>query len=373
MGGRPASRIRASARIASVVVLLMWPAAADAQLILDEPVLSPVSVSGFGGYLAWSRLDAERGRFELMAAHEGVVETLPVRPRATVFDVDLGPGPDGNTVAVYSRCREEVPYRGSGGPAGLPAYETGKGCALFEYDFARRVERRLRGLGLPRGSSAYEPTVWRSRIAFAFRRADRLTAPPEVRIGHVGGATRAVRLGPVGRATRVDRPVGATSLDLRGKHLAATWRYWPTTESCGADGGKAGPIPNDQLVRYSAATGLEVLLHGGCRRDGMTRFLWGARWSGEEELTFIELPRSGVLAIGRWRLLAEAISRATAGPDEFAISYADDGAGSTLTVLGSSTRSGGRLTSTPQSFGPEVHRSPSGTEAKADRRSTTAE
>jgi dipeptidyl aminopeptidase/acylaminoacyl peptidase len=187
-------------------------------------------VSAYGGRAAWSAYDPTTKRYSLVTWTDGMSspEELPVKPRAAPFDVDLGPGARGLVVAVYSRCRRE--------PTG--AYDTGRGCDLYLYDFITRRESRIRSTSVP-GGSEFLPTIWGSRIAFARvweqrkrkegnysyiytrvlnrrDRSQRLAGGPfgdwlaRRQAGHIVG----YRGGP-----------GPTSLDMRGTRLALSWSY----------------------------------------------------------------------------------------------------------------------------------------------------
>ena len=97
-----------------VLLALAAPTTATAQDVarLDRPT----PISAHAGWLAWSARGPD-GLFHLtLRDPQGVVSTPAIAGRATSFDVDLGPGPDG-LVATYSRCRSEVPSAGSYLPA----------------------------------------------------------------------------------------------------------------------------------------------------------------------------------------------------------------------------------------------------------------
>src|SRR4051812_46289491 len=92
---------------------LLLPPAAHAQ---DEPVATldrTTPIAAFGGRLLWSRLDRASGNWFLVTRAGGVTQNVAVGPRRVPFDADLGPGPDGAPVAVYSRCRRD-PSAGGG-------------------------------------------------------------------------------------------------------------------------------------------------------------------------------------------------------------------------------------------------------------------
>ncbi len=170
---------------------------------------APTGVTAYRGRVVWSSLNPRTGRFSLMAWAGGRRERLPVRSRAVPFDVDLGPGPDGATWVVYSRCAREP---SSAEPSnGLPDYSSGTRCRLFRFSFEDGKERRLPTSGRPERSE-FVPTIWRGRLAFGrisrpderprFERAERRDALPRLFVRALrSGAERVVRL-PVRKAFR---------------------------------------------------------------------------------------------------------------------------------------------------------------------------
>src|SRR5919108_6024701 len=84
------------------VLLFAGPARAD---VTVATVAKPAPVSFFAGRLVWSAFDPATNTYSLMTRVSDVTSAVPVKPRAVPFDVDLGPDRNGNTVAVYSRCR----------------------------------------------------------------------------------------------------------------------------------------------------------------------------------------------------------------------------------------------------------------------------
>src|SRR5258707_13059060 len=80
--------------------VLAVPAQA-ADLVLGQ-VPRPIRLSALAGTLAYSRLD-ESGMWHLVLWENGVARDAPVAAKATPFDVDLGRGPSGDTLAAYSR------------------------------------------------------------------------------------------------------------------------------------------------------------------------------------------------------------------------------------------------------------------------------
>ncbi len=136
---------------------------------------------------------------------------LGVPARDVPFDADLGRGPRGQLLAVYSRCDSEPNFRYDDLQGSLD-WTGGKSCDLYEYDFSTSRERRL-----PLSSRASEvwPTVDGRHVAFV--RSGRL---------YIGSGTRSRRLPSGGRGT----PVG---LDLRGRSLAFGWTYSGSGDSLG--------------------------------------------------------------------------------------------------------------------------------------------
>lgn len=120
-------------------LLLAPPAAAE------ELAASPgrIMADAYGGRIAWAQLDPSTGLWELVEWRDGKVRLLrgadafkePVR-------LDLGPGPDGEVVAVYAR-----------------------GGRIFLYDFAKRDERQMHEFET--GNSL--PSIWRGQVVFSRR------------------------------------------------------------------------------------------------------------------------------------------------------------------------------------------------------------
>jgi hypothetical protein len=173
----------------------------------------PTTIDAYAGRAVWSAWDASARAFRLTESAGGRVRTLPVRPSRVAFDVDLGPGPRGGTIAVYSRCRRP--------PVTTWTLNGRRGCDLYAYDFARGRETRL-----ARANSRADerwPTVWRSRLAFtrtytpARGRSRRFLywRPLEGR-----GASHRLARGPLDRGGAIPE-----QLDLNGRRLAFVWTY----------------------------------------------------------------------------------------------------------------------------------------------------
>jgi hypothetical protein len=98
--------------LTTVVALLALAAPALAEVRTIAEVHTPDRggrtafpvVDAFGGHVVWSDYDASIDDWRLMANVDGVTQALPVAPRPTPFDVDLGPDRRGRLLAVYSRC-----------------------------------------------------------------------------------------------------------------------------------------------------------------------------------------------------------------------------------------------------------------------------
>ena len=183
--------------------------------------------------IAWSDYDASIDAWRLMANVAGVTRSVPVAPRATPFDVDLGPDGRGGLVAVYSRCarglRRDFPT-----PQVLRAGRYG--CDLYSYSFTTGRERKVAGANSR--ADEYWPSVWGGRIAFVrayrSRRDPDRTATPYLYLQSLGGGSGRLRRpspvitiresGPFGRRT-VHRRLSAMieGLDLRGRTVAYAW------------------------------------------------------------------------------------------------------------------------------------------------------
>ncbi|MEA2357176.1 MAG: hypothetical protein QOI62_436 [Solirubrobacteraceae bacterium] len=218
--------------LASALLLLAVAAApAAAQDVASLDRSSPVAA--FGGRLLWSAFDHATQRWALMTRVGEVTSAVPVAERAVPFDADLGPGPDGAPVAVYSRCAREIGPSGSFTPA---LYGKGKGCDLFLFDFAAGTETRLAAASAPHASEFW-PTVWRDRIAFARTydaRPDRsfLYARPL----SAGGASTRLPAGPLSGCRQCNtRHAFPIALELYGRRLAFAWTYAGTHEGLETD------------------------------------------------------------------------------------------------------------------------------------------
>ena len=167
-------------RALAALLLLLAPAASAqaADRKIAETTTSQV-VSAHGGRLAWSEDD------RLMTWSKGIASQVPVAPQAGGFDVNLGKGPSGKTVAVYSRD-----------------------AGLYVYDFAVGREIRLLRLSRP-GVREQGPVIDRGQVAFFRGTAGRR--------GMFVGDIASGRLRPV-----PDLPREIGPYDLQGRRFAYT-------------------------------------------------------------------------------------------------------------------------------------------------------
>ena len=177
----------ARALLPLILLMTMAAPARAADTRIAETTLSQV-VSAHGGRLAWSEQDPD-GRARLMTWAGGIASRVPVERQEGGFDVNLGRGPGGGTVAVYSRC-----------PGGE--------CSLFLFDFARGAERRLGALSKPRAREQ-GPVIHGDLVVF-FRSTSRGRA---MYVGSLrNGFTRRIR--------RLPSEIGP--YDFQGRRLAYT-------------------------------------------------------------------------------------------------------------------------------------------------------
>ena len=185
--------------IAAAMAAYVAPAGADTTEVTG--LAEPTPISAHSGRIVWSTFDPATFTYRLTQRVNGVVSPVPVPPRAVPFDVDLGPGPRGGTLAVYSRCRFE------GGEISPE-----RGCDVYAFDFNANREFRVPGVN-SRAGSEYRPSVWGGRIAFArsYPRPSSSSLP-------TGVFTRPLESSaPSRRLSRLNRVV--QGLDLRGRRV----------------------------------------------------------------------------------------------------------------------------------------------------------
>ncbi|MGH2980404.1 MAG: hypothetical protein ACRDLQ_12325 [Solirubrobacterales bacterium] len=128
-----------------------WAPAAPAadRLITRDSTAANVTAHGGSANVVWARVGSD-GRSRLVQRIRRRNRDLPVRPKAGLFDPDVGTSPRGNRVIVYTRC------------AGL----SGRNCDVWQYDDFDRRERKVRGASSAR-CSEFAPSVWIRTVAFA--------------------------------------------------------------------------------------------------------------------------------------------------------------------------------------------------------------
>jgi hypothetical protein len=124
------------------------PAHAADRLITRDPTAANVTAHGGSGNVVWARVGSD-GRSRLVHRIRNRNRDLPVRPKAGLFDPDVGTNAEGHRVIVYTRC------------AGL----SGKNCDVWEYDAADRKERKVPGASTA-SCSEFAPSVWIGAVAF---------------------------------------------------------------------------------------------------------------------------------------------------------------------------------------------------------------
>ena len=159
--------------------------AAD-RLITRDSTAPNVTTHGGSAGVVWARVGSD-GRSRLVQRLRRRNRDLPVRPKAGLFDPDVGRSPRGNQVIVYTRC------------AGL----SGRNCDVWQYDGGTRRESKVPGASSAR-CSEFAPSVWLGTVAFG------RTGP-----GRCNGLYVARR----GRARKLDDRVPAET-DLRARRVA---------------------------------------------------------------------------------------------------------------------------------------------------------
>jgi hypothetical protein len=127
-----------------LVLTLSIALAAPAQAA-DTPIADGAeNVNAHAGITIWSHEVSELDHRLMVRRADGTVGELPVASSRLAYDPDLGPGPNGETTAVYSRC-----WSG--------------GCNIYAYDFEANRERRVKPLSRFQCDEA-RPSIWRTRI-----------------------------------------------------------------------------------------------------------------------------------------------------------------------------------------------------------------
>ena len=118
------------------------PAAAEQRLATEA---APFTADAYGGVIAWSSFDTASETYRLRLLRDGApVTPATVAPSTTPFDLDVGPGPDGAPLVVYSR-----------------------GGDIFQYDPATGLEQPLAEVNTPNVEE--RPSINRSALGFVRR------------------------------------------------------------------------------------------------------------------------------------------------------------------------------------------------------------
>ncbi len=206
-----------------------WSASAQqpSDTVLDTAG-RPTPVSSYGDVTVWSSFDAPSSTYVLKMDRGGQVTTLPLAPRRTSFDADVGPDAAGQPVVVYSRCRQDT---GGGLPFdGLPSWNLARACDIYRF---RPADGTIRRIKIASSSTRSEvlPSIWRDRLAFFG-----VSEPRHGRRGFVArlyvadlrrGRVRSYRGGTTGPLERsrgriVDGPT-PTGIDVGADRLVYGW------------------------------------------------------------------------------------------------------------------------------------------------------
>lgn len=214
--------MRLSAAVAlTFAVALLTSVSAQAQGLPPTVtgVAPPTPISAYNGQLVWSQ-PASNGQYQLVSrTGSGPVTPLPIATRGVPFDVDLGPTSSGGLYALYSRCTTEPQWD----QVGMPDYQTGKGCAIYKFDFGSNQEVRYSKVNAS-NASQYWPTYWKGKVGFARTYASNPNKG-YVYTKTISSSTPSAQM-PIGALG--DTSAYATQLELYGSRLAFGWTY--TTE-----------------------------------------------------------------------------------------------------------------------------------------------
>lgn len=111
-------------------------------------------ISAYKGTVAWSQWDTAKMHYRLVltTVKTGKTTKPKIGSRSSPFDVSLGPGSDGKTVALYSRCKKS----------------DGTKCDAYRYDIAKKSERKLDFSRSDRDEAW--PSQWKGRFAWVEQR-----------------------------------------------------------------------------------------------------------------------------------------------------------------------------------------------------------
>jgi hypothetical protein len=136
------------AALAALALATATPARAADTVVTT--VGQATTIDAWAGRAVWSTWDPAGNAYRLTVDNGGRLRTLPVAPSPSPFQADLAPGPNGGTVAIYSRCRKPVTFTNAGK----------RGCDLYVFRFSTGRETKLAALATTgfahdRGTSWY--------------------------------------------------------------------------------------------------------------------------------------------------------------------------------------------------------------------------
>jgi hypothetical protein len=205
--------------IPTLLVALALPAtAAHADDVSVGPLAAPTPIRAYAGTAVLSLLDPATNQYRLATMPvDGTAQPqmLPgLGPALEPLDADIGPGPDGTPVIVYSRC------------------VTKDLCHLYRTTPAGGTETEITGASSTGGSES-SPTVWGSRIVFARSyRGHKASQTVYARPLDAGIKVRSTRLPAVpareceglGKCYKI-KDGTVSELELRGTTLAESVRF----------------------------------------------------------------------------------------------------------------------------------------------------
>jgi hypothetical protein len=300
---------------AALSAALSGPAMAETSpAITVQRIERQSNISAYGRHVVWSRFDAQAREFRLVAADVANPDAepvlLPVAGRSIAFDVDLGPGADGQTVAAYSRCARE-PTLDYYGQKLWP--KNASGCDIYTYDFASGKEAKLAASS---AADEFLPSVWKGKVAFARAygapgRDINMSRPPVLYTRPVSGPGRSERVSQ--GTTAGVKDLTLTSVDLYGRRVALVRRFAGPYDG-GTNQVRLSTLGSGSRLVASASSGLtqrilrSAHVHRGrlvwteqCAADtsGCTAAnwrLWRSRIA-EKDLTFSAAPRGLISSV----------------------------------------------------------------------------
>jgi hypothetical protein len=141
--GRARRRLRRTAAVVIVATTVCGASDSRAQVTVPAsrtPQNAEV-IAGYGGHVTWVDTVAAADGRNVKVVLDRIGTTTRVLPIAAMNSLDVGPGPEGQAVAVYDRCQPR--------------------CRLWRFDYATNRETRIR----PSVGGLRFPTVWGHQLA----------------------------------------------------------------------------------------------------------------------------------------------------------------------------------------------------------------